>query len=575
MYVLTAQLNYVVGDIEGNADKIIDTIKKNDNTNDLIVFSELCITGYPPLDLLDDSTFLDKQDDALKRIAKASSEFPERGYAIGHVRRENGKLFNSVSVIQDGRVVFVYDKKKLPTYNIFDEDRYFTEGARNNLCKFKGNTIAFFICEDIWPEKGEVISEPVKNTPRVADVAISLNASPSNVGKLKDRYILSESMVSHLQCPHIYVNQFGGYDELVFDGNSFCMNSSGIVVSKSNKFAEDLVSINTELAEQKMSNGKFIVQSGETQIKEFEPMDTLYHHAVIGIRDYVNKCEFHGVVIGSSGGIDSAMVMALACDAVGPENVVAITMPTQFSSDGSVSDSKTLCDNLGIKLFEHAIGDTFDNINGNFVKTFDAEKYGFGVTQENMQARIRGTILMAYSNMFGNLVLSTGNKSEMSVGYATLYGDMNGGINPLGDMYKSEVYSLANHYNHIKGKEIIPLSIINKEPSAELAPDQVDSNSLVPYNILDKILQIYIEGDVMDSVKLNFIKYLLKIHMQNGEVTEEDIVKMVRLVIKSEYKRKQAPPIIRCQQKAFGFGRNLPVASNNNDDAVTILKKFR
>lgn len=567
------QSNFVVGDIDGNTDKIIKAIDTNGETNDLTVFSELSITGYPPLDLLNDSSFISHQNKALAKIINYTKKFPLHGYVIGHVREKENKLYNSLSLIENGKVLYTYDKRKLPTYNIFDEDRYFTPGDGGNLFKYKNKTIAFFICEDIWPENGETVSVPVKSTLKVADVAIAINASPSNVGKVKERFILAEHLVKCLKCPLIYVNQTGGYDELIFDGDSFCMNSNGIKVSQTKLFAVDLVSVSLDLADRKMSNGEYLIQT-DNITKSIDDDELLYQHATIGIRDYVKKCGFKGVVIGSSGGIDSAMVIALATDALGSENVIAITMPTQFSSEGSVSDSKSLCDKLNVKLIEHPIGNAFDTINGEFTETFECADRAFGVTQENMQARIRGLILMGYSNMFGHLVLSTGNKSEMSVGYATLYGDMNGGINPLGDMYKTEVFSLAEYYNRLHDDEIIPKTIITKAPSAELAPDQLDTNSLVPYHILDKILKVYIEGDVIGELYCNFIKKLIRMHKDQGELNDDDIIKMVRLVINSEYKRKQAPPIIRCQCKAFGFGRNMPVATRNCISDKSILEKF-
>ena len=555
-----AQKNFIVGDIDGNVKKIIDVMELDGGTNDLIVFSELSVCGYPPLDLLNDDEFINRQLAGVGDIVDASAKNPNTGVVVGYAYKDDGRMFNRIALIENGKILFVYDKKLLPTYNIFDEERYFERGTGSNLFRYKNTNIAFFICEDIWPQEADIeISPPVSKTPAIVDLAISVNASPSNIDKLRERISISEGIVWRLNCPHIYVNQYGANDALVFDGNSFCMDANGHLIAQTRKFQEDLVSVSTT------------VDKLQTPVyPELSDMEVLYNHAVIGIRDYVNKCGFKGVVIGSSGGIDSAMVMALATNALGPENVKAITMPTKFSSEGSVNDSVTLCNNLGIELTEHAIGEAFETISGQFNASFKSDT--FDVTEENMQSRLRGLILMAYSNKFGNLVLSTGNKSEMSVGYATLYGDMNGGINPLGDMYKTEVFELARYYNDLHKKEIIPVSIIDKEPSAELAPDQKDTNSLLPYPILDPVLKIYLEGDLLEKEQLDKLKGLVMDLQAVGELTNEDIVKMIRLVINSEFKRKQAPPIIRCQRRAFGFGRNLPVAKKYDAD---IIKKYR
>lgn len=560
MNVLMAQKNFIVGDIDGNVKKIIDVMELDGGTNDLIVFSELSVCGYPPLDLLNDDEFINRQLAGVGDIVDASVKNPKTGVVVGYAYKDGDKMFNRIALIENGKIRFVYDKKLLPTYNIFDEERYFESGTGSNLYRYKNKTIAFFICEDIWPREADIaVSLPVYNTPTIVDLAISVNASPSNIDKLKERIDISKCIVKHLKCPHIYVNQFGANDELVFDGNSFCMSADGTIISQTRKFQEDLVSVSTDF-------GKVQTEVYHT----LSDMEILYNHAVLGIRDYVNKCGFKGVVIGSSGGIDSAMVMALATDALGPENVKAITMPTRYSSEGSVNDSVTLCENLGIELTEHAIGDAFEAISGQFNTSFKTDT--FDVTEENMQSRLRGLILMAYSNKFGHLVLSTGNKSEMSVGYATLYGDMNGGINPLGDMYKTEVFDLARYYNELHGKEVIPVSIIDKEPSAELAPDQKDTNSLLPYRVLDTILKIYLEGDLLSKVYLDYLKGLIMDLKTVGELTDDEIVKMIRLVNNSEFKRKQAPPIIRCQRRAFGFGRNIPVAKKY---AADILNKYK
>ncbi len=456
-------------------------------------------------------------------------------------------LFNALAVLSDGHKVFEYHKRLLPTYNIFDEARHFSPGKNTSIFEYQGIKLGFLICEDSWArtDNFKYAQDPVDALrQQQLDLVISINASPNNIGKMAERMKIINKVAIDTKAPVIYVNQVGGNDELVFDGASFVMNSQG-------ELAYLMESFNEQIGEIELDH----ISTEKAILVEPNASEIILNQTVLGIRDYVRKCGFSQVVIGSSGGIDSAVTLAICVEALESENVIAITMPSKFSSEGSVSDSIILCNNLGVKLLTASIAEEFDIA----VKRFEAmagEKPS-GLTQENIQARIRGRILMEYSNHYGTLVVSTGNKSEMSVGYATLYGDMNGGINPLGDLYKMEVYAVAKFINESEGEAKIPNEIIEKEPSAELSKGQQDSDSLPEYPLLDAILKLYIEGDLLDSNEREICQKVI----QRFGVSEDFVVRIHRMVDNAEFKRRQAPPIIRIQKRSFGMGRWLPVAA--------------
>jgi NAD+ synthetase len=545
MNVVLAQLNFTVGDLDGNASKIIQIAKEHNEFNNpdkIIVFTELAITGYPPLDLVDNSEFIDQQLNTLTHILR-ETESVSCPLLIGYIERNCGPgkgLFNSVAVCLKGKIIYNYRKRLLPTYDVFDEARYFEPGKYMGLWQYKGKRIGILICEDLWYENNLYTLNPVEELFNTrADLVIVPNASPSILGKHQRRLEMVKNIGNKYALPIYYVNQVGGNDDIVFDGNSFITDDTGKVTHRASAFKEDVIDYN---ASQWTVN--FTEQNYNVSCAQF-----YYEQAVLGLKDYVNKCGFKSVVVGSSGGIDSAVVLALATAALGPENVTAITMPSQYSSDGSVNDSYRLCNNLAIKCRTVSIKEIFSKISQNFDMAF--ENVVHGVTEENMQARIRGLILMSYSNRYGSLLLTTGNKSELSVGYTTLYGDSCGGFNPIGGLYKTEIYELARFINN--KKEIIPVVIIDKAPSAELAPGQKDEDSLPPYDILDPMLKVIIEGEYLsNSEKTRCTKIIHDNH--------DAYLKVLNLITKSEYKRRQGAICIKMHYKDFGFGRRVPIA---------------
>jgi NAD+ synthase (glutamine-hydrolysing) len=605
MITTMVQLNYRVGDLDSNTNKITESlmeIAKDSIPNNLIVFSELCLTGYPPLDLLHRPGFIDKQMRCLNEIREFISHNmrPDCHVVIGlatpYSRGKRG-LRNSVVVINgQGEVVHEYHKQALPDYNIFNESRYFDPGKQNTTIKLYGKNIGLFICEDLWFEgKGSPTDQMHKSGDfffqdhAPLDLIVSVNASPINQGKLEDRLNLFRHLSKEKSTAVAYVNQVGSNDEICFDGGSFYCDR-GELVSVAKSFEEDILSVDLEnprsneyaLAGTNCSytNYAYLKSSFSIYVRSFissnpEIMPScivqkdidmvieaaLYYEIIkMGIKDYVEKSGSGGVVVSSSGGIDSAVVAAMAVEALGPEKVDLITLPSQYSSAGSVDDSAKLADNLGATLYREPIEDKVYQAKNDFRDAYGKELEG--VALENVQARIRGTSVMAYSNDQGKLVLSCGNKSEMSVGYFTLYGDSNGALSPLGDLYKMEVYALAKYINMRNQREVIPVEIINKAPSAELAPGQVDTNSLPDYRILDSILRLYIESDQMSAEELISLKYDINVYKRKGALSDEEVERVIKLVDRSEFKRRQAPIILRCNRRSFGQGRVLPVAQN-------------
>lgn len=572
MKICACQLNFTIGDLQGNFNKIAAAIAQNSPKSDVLVFSELCLTGYPPNDLLLRKGFVEKQLDYLDRVRQLTLKNDSVVLLGAVTKNETGigkPLYNTAIAYQKGEEIFRYHKQLLPTYNIFDENRYFEAGRadQNQIVRaFVDNVEIMFgvlICEDAWNSK-TVTNNPLYYTDPMKTVGesnveliVTINASPSHIGKNKERYEMYRTLAERYKKSILYVNSVGTQDSLGFDGYSFFVyvnkdNPSNVRLLQMKGFVEDAAIFDTEYPEN-YSSPKIIDNGNEA----------LFEHLKMGVHDYIHKNGFKAVVIGSSGGIDSALTIAIAAEALGPENVKAITMPSSFSSKGSVDDSVTLCNNLGVELYNRPIVEDVAVSIENFKKSFGAEPSR--LTIENLQARVRGRILMEYSNHFGSLVLSTGNKSEISVGYFTLYGDSNGGLAVIGDTYKTQVFDVARWYNSHKRKEIIPNAIIDKAPSAELSPNQVDTDSLPAYPELDAILHLYIEAELLSDNERAYYLSLCE------PLTLKEIKRILRLIDATEYKRKQLPPTLRISRRAFGFGRNLPITQKDNVDYRSIL----
>ncbi|WP_418789968.1 NAD+ synthase [Phosphitispora sp. TUW77] len=544
MKVIIAQINPTVGDIEGNINKLTETLAGCDKeTNDLVVFPELFLVGYPPRDLLERQWFINRTEEAVARVICLSKAYPKTGILFGvptcSSKTKGKALYNSALLIYNGKTLFSQHKSLLPTYDVFDEARYFEPASAVGTVKFKGETLGISVCEDAWNEQGmcdignygyDPIEELVKQG---ATLLINISASPFHVGKEELRFRIISSHARKHGVPFLYVNQVGGNDELVFDGRSMCVDKNGEPVKVLPAFKEELAVVDTEA----IGSSKFYTPMNRTA--------SIYGALVTGISDYMKKCGFKKVVLGLSGGIDSAVTCCLAVEAVGKENVIGVTMPSPYSSTGSVEDSRRLAENLGIEFKVIPVSGIYSSYLGSLEEHFHGVEPD--ITEENIQARIRGNITMALSNKYGYLLLSTGNKSEMAVGYCTLYGDMCGGLSPISDVPKTVVYDLARFIN--REKEIIPEETITKPPSAELRPDQLDQDTLPPYDILDGILSYYLdEGCSAEDI------------IQKG-YDSETVYWVIRTVNRNEYKRKQAAPGIKVTTKAFGIGRRMPIAA--------------
>jgi NAD+ synthase (glutamine-hydrolysing) len=544
MRITIAQLNPIIGDISGNLAIIKHTLKTaSAEKADLAVFSELFLTGYPPRDLLNRASFIKKVEQAISDIKAISKEYPKMGILFGAPAKTNiecGRgLYNAAFLIRNGKILQIQQKSLLPTYDVFDEARYFDQARQIKVVEFKDETLGISICEDAWndPElwpRRFYNQDPIEILAnQKATLLVNISASPFQVGKEKLRFKLISNHARKHKLPFVFVNQVGGNDELVFDGRSIFVDSRGRPIWVGDSFNEVIKTLD-------------IKETSKEAVYDFQDeIESVHDALVLGIKDYIRKCGFKGVMLGLSGGIDSAVTCALACEAVGPENVWGITMPGPFSSKGSVDDSIELAKNLGIQLKEIPIG----SINDAYLETLKPHFAGKppDIAEENIQARIRGNILMALSNKFGYLVLSTGNKSEMAVGYCTLYGDMSGGLSVISDVPKTMVYKIASHIN--REREIIPKATITKPPSAELRANQTDQDSLPPYDILDQILQYYIE-EGMSSEEITAKGF-----------SSETVKWVIKAIAQSEYKRRQAAPGLKVTSKAFGIGRRMPIAA--------------
>ena len=560
--VTVAQLNYTVGDIEGNARKMIAAAQQAAmEGSELVVFSELSLTGYYPGDLLEEPLFMTRVAEGLVTLQQASRQLQGLHWVVGAPVSRDGPgkhLQNALVVLKAGEIAMRYAKQLLPTYNIFDEHRHFEPGPDVARVLRIGQTqVGLLICEDGWNDEG--LDYAVNPFTRMADAApdlvVSINASPSNIGKREQRHQVFGDASRRHRLPVLYVNQVGGQDQIVFDGASFAVEPERGVTYEARRFVEDVTTL-------RFDNGSFTAPDGsplaEVNPKGLSTMAFYRAQIVLGLRDYARRCGFHQAVVGSSGGIDSALTLALAAEALGAENVAAITMPSVYSSAGSVDDSVVLCRNLGISLATHPIAEAVAVYARQFEASFGQALKGLPL--ENLQARVRGTVLMEYSNAFGHLLLTTGNKSEISVGYCTLYGDTNGGLGLIGDLYKTEVFTLARHVNEAAGRELIPQAIIDKAPSAELAPDQRDTDSLPPYPVLDEVLKVLIEGQRLAKWELTEATAFFE--RLRADPTGEALIQRVRgMIARNEYKRRQAPPIIRVRARAFGTGRQMPIAA--------------
>lgn len=574
MKIALAQLNTTVGDLAGNEAMILAAYRRGiDAGVEVVVCPELSVTGYPPRDLLLKKRFIAENLAVLNRLAAATTRTALLAGYVGENKLQPGrKVTNSVALLQHGRIVTTRAKTLLPTYDVFDEDRYFEPATENRPAVFNGRKMALTICEDIWndedfwPERRYRFNPPVELADAGAQILFNISASPWNLGKNRTRYEMLRSIAFKTKRPVVFCNQVGGNDELIFDGGSLVFNAQGDLVAQAKLFEEDFIVVDLP-AEQTTKESPLTPSlspapsggeggrkaGGEVHAKVPArgaayalPGDEelIYHALVLGLHDYFHKCGFKCAVLGLSGGIDSAVTACLAVAALGKENVRGVSLPSEFSSQHSLNDARTLAGRLGIRYDVVPIQAAFETAKRELKPVFEGRPED--ITEENLQARLRGLMLMALSNKFGSLLLTTGNKSEMAVGYCTLYGDMAGGLAVVSDVPKTMIYRLAKWIN--REKEIIPSSSITKPPSAELRPNQCDQDSLPPYEVLDAILDLYVvQGkSTSDIVAAGF--------------DEPTVRRVMRLIDLSEYKRRQAAPGLKVTTKAFGVGRRFPIA---------------
>jgi len=557
--IALAQINARVGDIEGNLNKVLRYLSSaKDSGVDIVCFPELSITGYPPEDLLLKPDFINDSIDAVQQVRKATENIT---VILGYADRKED-IYNAAAIIHDKKIVDVYHKRYLPNYGVFDENRYFQSGVRAPVYKLGGVIFGVNICEDIWYP-----GDPTRRQALLGDaqIIINISSSPYYASKVASRERMLMTRARDNSVNVVFCNMVGGQDELVFDGNSVVIGETGNIIARAKSFEEDLliadINVNRVFRsrlELHSEKAEIIDISKNPKQKEkptiqlriedfYQKEEEIFRALVLGTKDYVSKNGFKKVAVGLSGGIDSALVAAIAVEAMGNDNVVGVAMPSRYSSKASVTDSEILSANLSLELLNIPIEKALKSYLQMFSDVFGGKKQD--ITEENLQARIRGNILMALSNKFGWLVLTTGNKSEMSVGYCTLYGDMAGGFAVIKDVPKTIVYKLSNFYNVSKGSEVIPSSILTKPPSAELRPEQLDTDSLPPYEVLDPILKAYVEDDlgIDEIVSRGFKRSMVK--------------KIIKMVDQNEYKRRQAPPGIKITARAFGKDRRFPITN--------------
>ena len=546
MKLFLAQINNIVGDIDGNLKRAIDILDQAGELNsDLVVFSELFLSGYPPEDLVLKKSFVEECRNALDTLINYSKT-KKLGLIIGLPLYEKNNLFNAAAIVDKGKLIGFSKKVNLPNYSVFDEKRVFHQNDIPKVFEFRGIKLGVPICEDIWQDN---VCLELKN--QGCELIISPNGSPFDKYKINQRKNIIEDRVSETGLPFVYINQVGGQDELVFDGSSLIMNGDKEIIYEAPPWQENTALIELNEKEKKFNNLSF------DEFK-FSDLENIYMATVIGLRDYVSKNNFPGVILGLSGGIDSAFCAAVAVDALGKDKVEAYMLPSAYTSENSTIDAEDCANRLEINLETISISDTFLSLEESLKTSF--EGLPNDITEENLQSRIRGTILMAISNKKGKMLITTGNKSEVSVGYSTLYGDMNGGFNPIKDIYKTELYALANWRNNnlpnnilLDKKDVIPSSIISKEPTAELRDNQKDSDSLPPYDELDQILEGLVEYELSTS------------ELEKKGYSREEIKKVENLLYVSEYKRRQSAPGVKISLRNFGRDRRYPITNKFRD----------
>lgn len=545
MRIGLGQFDAVVGDLEGNAERMREIYRQAiEKGVDVLVFPELAICGYPPEDLLLKKHFLEEN---LETVEKLAADCPDMTVIVGFAGYYQGKTYNCAAVLKEGKIADVYRKGLLPNEGVFDEKRYFEQGNKPLIITSGGMRLAVTICMDIWDI--DWLGKFFKKAGKI-DISLNISASPFHLGKIETRKGIVGQCAIQLKCPAFYCNLVGGQDELIFDGRSMFADASGSIVAMAKAFEDDLL-----IADVNKKNG--VVQVKPQQLEpraELDLLDEAYHALVLGTRDYIRKNGFKKAMVGLSGGIDSALTAAVAVAALGAENVIGITMPSKFNSPDTIGDAELCAKNLGIQFLTIPIGRILEQFN---LSLDEAPGWNDkSIAYENLQARIRGAILMSLSNQWGAIVLTTGNKSETAVGYSTLYGDTAGGFAVIKDVFKTMVYKLAHYVNKINNREIIPASVINRIPTAELRPNQKDTDSLPDYDLLDKILAGYVEQDKSAQQLID-------------EGLPADVVgRVIRMVDRNEYKRRQSPPGIKITPKAFGKDRRLPITNRyNNTDS--------
>lgn len=559
----SAQINTTVGDIDSNTKKIINFIKKAEKKKvDILAFPELTITGYPPEDLVHYDHFVNSNIKKLKEISKSVKNTT---VVIGFVNKIKNRLYNSAAIIENKKIKYIYNKIHLPNYGVFDEKRYFYPGEEIPILEINNTKIGISICEDIWEKESPVSIQARQG----AQIIININSSPFEYDKYRKRVNLIKKISKENNVYVLYTNQVGGQDELVFDGGSLLTNNMGEIISSSKRFDENLMIVtfdtknesnkqkkekeNLPIKKIKLNNHINHNQPTLTIAPNYSQIDSIYRALVLGTKDYIKKNNFSRVLVAVSGGIDSALVTAIAVNAIGPKNVMGVSLPSKYSSDNSYNDAKILCENLGMELIKIPINNIHSSFEVSLEKLFNKSEPG--LAEENIQSRIRGNIMMAIANKFNFLLLSTGNKSEMATGYGTLYGDMAGAFSCIKDVSKTMVYEICEYINRTNFSEIIPKNIIIKPPTAELRPNQLDSDSLPPYDQLDLIIKLYVEKKFSpDKIAKEFKK---KFGFQNKKLIMENI----NLIDRNEYKRRQSPPGVKISNLALGKDRRLPISS--------------